>query len=185
MVSHGPICRPPTSSIVGASTASGAKAAPQRDRKSSKRAGHWPRQRRSEPNCRDLKEGLLQSAILHGYDGAGRDGLIGFCLHLAERHPKVHGGLLAKLLPYNLHADVNTAVPTITSVNIVSVPSGVHFSPSRWSARSKASHSRSITTRCARSLRPSKSRLRYDRRRGAAISHVEGYECRRASRSTE
>ena len=55
--------------------------------------------------------------------------MIGFCLHLAERHPKAHGGLLAKLLPYNLHADVNTAVPTITSVNIVSVPSGVHFSP--------------------------------------------------------
>ena len=75
--------------------------------------------------CRDLKEGLLQSAILHGYDGAGQNGLIGFCLHLAERHPKIHGGLLAKLLPYNLTAPTG---PSITSVNIVSVPTGVHLS---------------------------------------------------------
>jgi hypothetical protein len=75
--------------------------------------------------CRDLKEGLLQSAILHGYDGAGEGGLIGFCLHLAERHPKIHGGLLAKLLPYNLNA--NVAGSGISTVNILGVPSGVHL----------------------------------------------------------
>ena len=51
--------------------------------------------------CRDLKEGLLEGAILHGYDGAGEDGLIGYCHHLAERHPKAYAMLLARLLPYN------------------------------------------------------------------------------------
>ena len=76
--------------------------------------------------CKDLKEGLLESAILHGYDGAGQGGLVGFCLHLAERHPKVHGNLLAKLLPYNL-TNVK-AGPGITAVNIISVPHGCHLS---------------------------------------------------------
>ena len=77
--------------------------------------------------CRDLKEGLLESAILHGYDGAGQDGLIGFCLHLAKRHPKAHCNLLAKLLPYNMNATVTG--PTISSINIVSIPSGGRLSP--------------------------------------------------------
>jgi hypothetical protein len=82
--------------------------------------------------CRDLKEGLLESAILHGYDGDGQDGLIGFCLHLAERHPKIHGGLLAKLLPYNLNA--NVAGPRINSVNVMSVPVGVHLTREQMDA---------------------------------------------------
>lgn len=82
--------------------------------------------------CRDLKEGLLQSAILHGFDGAGENGLIGFCLHLAKRHPKAHCSLLAKLLPFNLNA--NVASPTISSVNILAVPPGVHLSHQQLAA---------------------------------------------------
>ena len=72
--------------------------------------------------CRDLKEGLLQGAILHGYDGEGEDGLIGYCHHLAERHPKAYASLLARLLPYNLNANVASA--QISEVKIISVPSG-------------------------------------------------------------
>ena len=71
--------------------------------------------------CRDLKQGLIEGAVLHGYDGAGEDGLIGYCHHLAERHPKAYCGLLAKLLPFNMNANVATAA--INEVRIVSVPS--------------------------------------------------------------
>jgi hypothetical protein len=76
--------------------------------------------------CRDLKEGLLQGAILHGYDGQGQGGLIGFCLHLAERHKKAYCGLLGKLLPYNLNA--TTSAQTISTVRVLSVPSGEYLS---------------------------------------------------------
>ena len=77
---------------------------------------------KGQPNkiCRDLKEGLLEGAILHGCDGQGEDGLIGYCHHLAERHPKAYCGLLAKLLPFNMNTNV-TGAPT-TSINIVAVP---------------------------------------------------------------
>ena len=75
--------------------------------------------------CRDLKEGLLEGAILHGYDGAGEDGLIGYCHHLAERHPKAYAMLLARLLPYNMNANVATAA--INEVRIISVPNGSHL----------------------------------------------------------
>jgi hypothetical protein len=75
--------------------------------------------------CRDLKEGLLEGAIRHGYDGNGLHGLVGYCHHLAERYPKTYGYLLGKLLPYNLNASVaNTGIST---VRIVSVPVGVHL----------------------------------------------------------
>ena len=58
---------------------------------------------------RDLKEGIIEGAVLHGYDGEGEGGLIGYCHHLAERHPKAYCGLLAKILPYNVHANVGGA----------------------------------------------------------------------------
>ena len=63
---------------------------------------------------------------MHGYDGEGEDGLIGYCHHLAERHPKAYCGLLAKLLPLNLNANVATS--SITSVNIISVPTDNYLS---------------------------------------------------------
>ena len=74
---------------------------------------------------RDLKEGLLEGAILHGYDGQGEGGLTGYCHYLAERHPKAYAYLLAKLLPYNLNANVASAA--INEVRIISVPSGSHL----------------------------------------------------------
>lgn len=70
---------------------------------------------------KDLKEGLIEGAVLCGYNGAGEGGLVGYCRWLAERHPKVYGHLLAKLLPYNL----NATSAAIQTVKIVSIPSGV------------------------------------------------------------
>ena len=75
---------------------------------------------------RDLKEGIIEGAVLHGYDGEGEGGLIGYCHHLAERHPKAYCGLLAKILPYNVHANVGGA--RIGSVNILSVPTDHYLS---------------------------------------------------------
>jgi len=75
---------------------------------------------------RDLKEGLIEGAVQCGYDDEGAGGLIGYCRRLAERHPKVYASLLAKLLPYNLNANVAAA---INEVRIFSVPPGAHLSP--------------------------------------------------------
>lgn len=74
---------------------------------------------------RDLKEGLIEGAVQHGYDGNGAAGLTGYCRHIAERHPKLYCHLLAKLLPYNLNANVATA--TIGEVRIISVPPDHYF----------------------------------------------------------
>ena len=52
--------------------------------------------------------------------------MIGYCHHLAERHPKAYCGLLAKILPYNVHANVGGA--RIGSVNILSIPTDHYLS---------------------------------------------------------
>lgn len=70
---------------------------------------------------RDLKVGLIDAAVVHGFDGASLDGLPGFCRHLAARHPKAFAQLLGKLLPLNISAD--STVNVIGAVNVVSVPS--------------------------------------------------------------
>ncbi|MGQ2185273.1 hypothetical protein ACT4MK_18240 [Bradyrhizobium barranii] len=76
---------------------------------------------------RDLKEGLIESAIQHGRDGKGRDGLVGFLVHLAVNHPRTHGSLLAKLLPLQVSSD-SPAAMAIGSVVINSIPSGHYLS---------------------------------------------------------
>jgi len=69
---------------------------------------------------RDLKRGIIDEAISHGYDGEGLDGLPGYCRHLARFHPKAFAHLLAKMLPLQVDADVSNAV--IGSVRVISVP---------------------------------------------------------------
>ncbi|MDI2076507.1 hypothetical protein ABIF68_010399 [Bradyrhizobium japonicum] len=76
---------------------------------------------------RDLKEALVESAIQHGRDGKGKDGLTGFCTHLLINHPRVHGALLAKLLPLQVNSD-SPAAMAIGSVVINSIPSGHYLS---------------------------------------------------------
>ena len=87
--------------------------------------GHGRPKGAQDKICRDLKEGLLEGAILHGYNGLGEGGLVGYCHDLAERHPKTYGYLLGKLLPMNLNANVASAA--INEVRIISVPSGSHL----------------------------------------------------------
>ena len=77
--------------------------------------------------CRDLKEGVLTAAINVGRDGHGTDGLVGFLEDLAMYHKKAFCSLLVKMLPLNLHADVNTA--SVNQINIVSVPADHYFVP--------------------------------------------------------
>ncbi|MET4273234.1 MULTISPECIES: hypothetical protein [unclassified Bradyrhizobium] len=70
---------------------------------------------------RDLKEGLIESAVQHGRDGRGKDGLVGFCIHLAVNHPRSHAGLLAKLLPLHVSNDSPSAA-LVGTINILGIP---------------------------------------------------------------
>ena len=54
--------------------------------------------------------------------------MIGYCHHLAERHPKAYCTLLAKLLPMQISGDAAPGA-RISTVNIVSVPSNHFLSP--------------------------------------------------------
>jgi hypothetical protein len=69
---------------------------------------------------RDLKRGLIDGAISHGYDGEGLDGLPGYCRYLARFHPKAFASLLGKMLPYQIDGNVGQFIGT---VNILGVPS--------------------------------------------------------------
>lgn len=68
---------------------------------------------------RDLKRGIVDAAAAYGSDGHGAGGLTGYLFHLADKHPKAFAGLLGKLLPLQVHGQINSIVG---QVNIVSVP---------------------------------------------------------------
>jgi hypothetical protein len=74
---------------------------------------------------RDLKEGIIEGAVQAGFDGQGEGGLVGYCRWMAMFHPKAYALLLAKLLPYNVAANVSSA--SINEVRILSIPSGQHL----------------------------------------------------------
>jgi hypothetical protein len=75
---------------------------------------------------KDLKNGLLTAAINLGRDGYGEGGLVGYCEFLGLYHPKAFAGLLGKLLPLQVNADVNNAV--VGEVRVISVPAGCYLS---------------------------------------------------------
>jgi hypothetical protein len=70
---------------------------------------------------KSLKTAIVGAAAMHGSDGSGRDGLVGYLLHLAARHPKAFSHLLGKLLPYQLDGTVNSVV---AAVRITTVAAG-------------------------------------------------------------
>ena len=76
---------------------------------------------------RDLKEGIIDAAVIVGSDGEGTGGLTGFLVDLALHHKKAYAGLLAKILPLQISPHYNAGA-MIGSVNIISVPTGSHFS---------------------------------------------------------
>lgn len=46
-----------------------------------------------------LKEAILGAAEKQGFDGAGKDGLTGYCQYLAKDEPKAFAQLLGKVIP--------------------------------------------------------------------------------------
>jgi hypothetical protein len=87
-----------------------------------------PRRKPGTPNAitRDLKRGIMDAAERHGADGKGKDGVSGYCFHLAKNHPKQFTSLLAKILPMQINASGGNF---IASVNIVSIPSESYLAP--------------------------------------------------------
>ena len=75
---------------------------------------------------RDVKAGIINGAIAHGYDGAGEGGLDGFFRMCCERFPKNYMHLISKLVPLQVNSNVTGA--TINAVNIVSIPTGNYLS---------------------------------------------------------
>jgi hypothetical protein len=86
--------------------------------------GHVPkvRTKRGTQNkiTQDLRRGIIEGAVEHGEDGKGKGGLVGYLKFCARKHPKAYLGLLGKLLPYNISADV--AAGTTATFNIIAVP---------------------------------------------------------------
>jgi hypothetical protein len=78
---------------------------------------------------RDLKSGMIDSAIEHGRDGNGLDGLKGFCAYLLRTDLKAYCSILGRMIPINVQGDVAVG---ITSVNIVSVLATSYRNSNRW-----------------------------------------------------
>jgi hypothetical protein len=87
-------------------------------------ANHRPHGR---PNkiTRDLREGIIDAAVAHGFDGKGRDGLVGYLRFLAARYPKPFASLLGRLLPLQVSGNIGSF---IGAVQIVSAPAGSFLS---------------------------------------------------------
>jgi hypothetical protein len=70
--------------------------------------GHVPPVRRQKGTrnkiTRDLKDGIIHGAVVHGSDGRGKGGLWGYLEMCARRFPKEYLWLLARLLPLDLRA---------------------------------------------------------------------------------
>jgi hypothetical protein len=75
---------------------------------------------------KDLKSGILNGAIAHGYDGEGAGGLDGYLQMCATKYPKHYMHLLGKLLP--LQVGDGLTGQRIGTINIVSVPEGRYLS---------------------------------------------------------
>ena len=75
---------------------------------------------------RDIKNGIVTAAENLGrVDLGGDGGLVGYLEYVGLYHPKAFCHLLGKLMPLQVNSD-STSRGTL-AVNIVSVPSGRHF----------------------------------------------------------
>jgi hypothetical protein len=73
-----------------------------------------------------IKEGVISGLAAQGYDGDGLGGFPGFIRFLAEQHPKAAARLVERLLPLNIHGEVNSA--PVAVVQVTSIPSGTFIS---------------------------------------------------------
>jgi hypothetical protein len=75
----------------------------------------------------DLRTLILDAAAAIGFDGGGRDGLLGYLKYAASTYPKQYMALLSKVLP--LQIDSKSTINVIEHVNIVSVPPDRYMPP--------------------------------------------------------
>jgi hypothetical protein len=76
----------------------------------------------------NLRAVILGGASDCGYDGRGKDGLRGFVRRLCEDNPVAGAALISRLLPKSdLEDDDNSKGAHVTSVTVISVPSGVQL----------------------------------------------------------
>ena len=66
---------------------------------------------------------IVGAADRYGVDGKGNGGMVGYFYRLAGEYPVVFGGLLAKLLPVDLRAEVDSEPPQRFRVLMKSAPS--------------------------------------------------------------
>ena len=78
---------------------------------------------------RDIKNGCIEGFAAHGLDGKGKLGFPGYIQFLAGKHPKAAVRIIEKLLPLQVNGQ-GFGHSAIGSVNIVSIPSGVHLTRS-------------------------------------------------------
>ena len=89
---------------------------------------------RGRPNriTRDIRHGLIESAIEHGSDGKGKDGLKGFFRFLLANDLRSYAALIGRCLPLQAKIDVdstsNVTFDAGFNVNVIAVPAGVHLS---------------------------------------------------------
>jgi hypothetical protein len=79
----------------------------------------------------DLRTLILDAAAAIGFDGGGRDGLLGYLKFAASTYPKQYMALLSKVLP--LQIDSKSTINVIEHVNIVSVPADRYMPPQAFS----------------------------------------------------
>jgi hypothetical protein len=76
---------------------------------------------------RDIRNGLIASAVAHGADGKGTDGLPGFFRWLLANDLKSWIVLFGRLLPLKVDADI--AQHIVTQINIRPIESGTYLPP--------------------------------------------------------
>ena len=76
---------------------------------------------------RDVKAGMLDSAIEHGSDGKGTDGLKGFCAYLLRTDLKAYASIFGRLIPLQVDGNLNVGGGTVT-VQVMSMPVGSYLS---------------------------------------------------------
>jgi hypothetical protein len=67
-----------------------------------------------------LKEAILAAAELHGNDGQGKDGLVGYCQHLASAEPRAFASLLGRVMPLQLTGENGSPVKQDVEIRIIS-----------------------------------------------------------------
>jgi len=75
----------------------------------------------------DLRTLILDAAAAIGFDGNGREGLLGYLKYAASTYPKQYMALISKVMP--LQVDSKSTINVIEHVNIVSVPADRYMPP--------------------------------------------------------